>query len=264
MLATLFGNQNTEKILLFLFANGKCYGTQLHRILDLPLTPIQKTLRRLENGGLIMSHFEGKTRVYQFNPGFPLMKELEQLLQKSYTLLPAQSRKALYNSDDSPYSPQGRSDNKLRTLLNVWEKLSHVRNLTFNANSKGHQEQEWNGRGTGQVIVTKSSHTSLIYHEKGIWKGRTGPDVNFSNVFRWTLDQTAGILSLEHLRRGPDHPVFLFHLIPISQNALSSIHSHLSEDDTYFGDLHSDQYSLRLSWRVIGPKKNETIEYLYR
>ncbi|WP_316359417.1 DUF6314 family protein [Candidatus Neptunichlamydia sp. REUL1] len=210
-----------------------------------------------------MSRYEGKTRIFQFNPRFPLMKELEKLLQKAYTLLPANSRKNFYISSENQPPVQKNPENKLRTLLDFWEKLATVHQLTFNANSKSSQEHGWNGRGTGQVVVIIDSHSTLTFNEKGHWKGRTGPSVSFSNTFRWTLDRTAGVISLEHLRRGLDHPVFLFHLVPTSEYSLSSIHSHLCDDDSYFGQVDFDEQGLRLNWRVIGPKKNETIDYFY-
>ena len=53
MLEVLCGNKNVQRILVFLFVNGKCYGTQLHRSLGTPLTPLQKALNRLEKDGLI-------------------------------------------------------------------------------------------------------------------------------------------------------------------------------------------------------------------
>src|SRR5437867_2854049 len=96
MLKGLFGNSNVEKILIFLFVNGNCYGTELHRLLKTPLTPIQKALLRLEKEGIVMSDFEGKTRLYQFNPAFPLLEELEMLLKKAYTLLPSQEKKLYF------------------------------------------------------------------------------------------------------------------------------------------------------------------------
>ncbi len=96
MLEVLCGNKTVEKILIFLFVNGKCYGTQLHRLLKIALTPIQKALIRLEKGNLIISHYEGKTRLYQFNPAYPLLHELELLLKKTYTLLPACEKKEYY------------------------------------------------------------------------------------------------------------------------------------------------------------------------
>src|SRR4029077_659265 len=112
-------------------------------------------------------------------------------------------------------------------------------------------------------IVTKKEDHTLIFHEKGIWQDKEGTEVNFSNVFRWTFDRHAKVIALEHLRRGPDHPVFLFYLAPSGNHSLSSVDSHLCGGDTYFGQIHFDRYSLRLNWRVIGPKKNEEIDYYY-
>lgn len=94
-------------------------------------------------------------------------------------------------------------------------------------------------------------------------KERGKESTGFSNVFRWTLDRKAGVISLEHLRRGLDRPVFLFHLAPSGIQSLSSVDSHLCGDDTYFGQIHFDLYAFRLNWRVIGPKKNEEIDYFY-
>ncbi len=58
MLEVLCGNKNVQRILLFLFVNGKCYGSQLHRSLKAPLTPLQKAFNRLEKGGLITNDYE--------------------------------------------------------------------------------------------------------------------------------------------------------------------------------------------------------------
>lgn len=263
MLEALFGNKNIEKILLFLFVNGRCYGTQLHRSLKAPLTPLQKALNRLEKGGLVTSYYEGKTRLYQFNPAYPLVDELEQLLKKAYTLLPAQQKKDFYAIKENLTQPSIHPDNKFHVLMTFWEKLKNVTRLTFHAKTKSKEEKGWNGKGCGEVIVTKEEPHSLIFHEKGTWQDKQGIEVCFSNVFRWTLDRQVCVISLEHLRRGPDHPVFLIHLAPSGKNILSSVDSHLCEGDAYFGQVSFDRYGLRLNWRVIGPKKNEEIDYHY-
>lgn len=263
MLEALCGNKNVQKILIFLFVNGKCYGTQLHRSLGTPLTPLQKALARLEKGGLITSYYEGKTRLYIFNPAYPLLKELEQLLKKAYTLIPAHQRKKYYViKEETKISPKDYKNNT-ETLLAFWEKLTLVSQLTFQAKTKAKEENGWNGKGLGEVTITKEGATILIFNEKGIWQSKEGNEVSFKNSFRWTLDRNAGIISLEHLRRGHDHPVFLFHLAPNGKQSLSSIDSHLCEGDTYFGQIYFDPYVLKLSWRVIGPKKNEEIDYYY-
>lgn len=245
MLEVLCGNKNVQRILLFLFVNGKCYGTQLHRALKAPLTPLQKALNRLERGGLITSHYEGKTRLYQFNPAYPLMSEVEQLLKKAYTILPSQLKKDYYVVKEE-------ISERNQVLLGFWDRLSQVTTITVHAKS--------GARGRGEVHTVKEG-IKLVFTEKGAWEG--GKVVAFSNILRWTLDRPSGVVSLEHLRRGPDHPVFLFHLAPSGKNSLTSVDSHLCGGDTYFGQIHFDPHSIRLNWRVIGPKKNEEIDYFY-
>ncbi len=261
MLEVLCGGKNIKMILIFLFVNGKCYGTQLHRLLKTPLTPIQKALNRLEKGGVITSYYEGKTRLYQFNPSYPLLNELEQLLKKNYTLLPIQEKKQ-YNFVKS----SGR-DHKLSErehILNLfWERLAAVKEISFKAKTKSTEEGGWKGAGKGEVIVTREGDSVLIFNEKGSWKGESGQEISFSNIFRWTLDRAAGMISLEHLRRGWNHPVFLVNLAPSDNCILTSVDSHLCEGDLYFGQISYDQYGLQLNWRIIGPKKNEVLDYYY-
>ena len=150
--------------------------------------------------------------------------------------------------------------NKIQILLTFWERLAAVKQLTFQAASK--EEQGWHRKGKGEVTLAREEGR-FIFHEKGSWQGKEGGEVTFHNVFRWTLDRFGGIIALEHLRRGADHPVFLFHLTPTGPHTLSSVDSHLCEGDSYFGQIQFDRYALRLNWRVIGPKKNEEIDYIY-
>ena len=261
MLEVLCGSKNVQRILIFLFVNGKCYGSQMQRLLNIPLTPIQKALIRLEKGGVIVSYYEGKTRVYQFNPAYPLLTELEQLLKKAYTLLPPQQKKnyCFVNKDNSRVN---LAENE-KTLAAFWERLTQVKQLSFTAKSKSKDESGWNGKGKGDVMISKEGEHVLVFTEKGSWQGSEGKEMSFSNVFRWTLDKTSGMISLEHLRRGVSRPVFLFHLAPSGSSSLASIDSHLCAEDAYFGQIFLDRHSLRLNWRVIGPKKNEQIDYYY-
>jgi Family of unknown function (DUF6314) len=263
MFGLLFGTKNVQKVLLFLFVNGKCYGTQLQKLLKTPLTPIQKALLRLEKGGIVISHYEGKTRVYQFNPAFPLLAELEQLLKKAYTLLPSDEKKSYCSIKPSTHKKDLKQQESEQLLITYWERLYKVKSLTFNARSKSKEEGRWNGHGAGEVIVTQEGDNVLFFQEKGSWTTDTGREIDFSNTFRWTLDRKACLLSLEHLRRGVNHPVFLFYLAPAGDRTLRSVDSHLCEQDAYFGHIACDLHSLRLNWRVIGPKKNEEIDYYY-
>jgi len=258
MIESLFGCRSAAHILLYLFVNGKCYGTELHRTLQTALTPLQKTLQRLERDGIIMSHYEGKTRVYQFHPGCPLLEELEALLKKAFILLP-QEEKMRYSATQGQVTKTHSRD----IIKAVWKKLGAIKKVAFHAQSRSKEELGWNGKGTGKVHVTQPDEKTIIFKELGSWDGRTGQEMNFSNVFRWTLNEALGTIALEHLRRGANAPVFLFNLAPSGKESLSSVGAHQCEGDTYFGELLFSDYNLRLNWRIIGKKKNEEIDYVY-
>lgn len=259
MLQALFGNENIQKILLFLFVNQKCYGAQMQRLLKTPLTSLQNGLSRLEKGGIILSYYEGKTKIFQLNRSYPLIIELEQLLKKAFTLLPPQEKKkyAQLQYDHIPKKTQEPS------LLHFWERLQNVQQFTRHTKSASQQGNGWDGKGQGEVLINRVDEKTLVFHERGFWQMKQGQDISFSNVFRWTLDREAGMISLEHLRHGSDQPVFLFHLAPAGNQLLASVESHLCEEDAYLATVPWDQYGIRLNWRVIGPKKNEEMEYCY-
>lgn len=96
MLEPIFGGKNLEKILFFLLLNHRCYGRELHRSLEQALSTIQKALDRLENGGILVSFLEGKTRIYQFNPRYPFLKEFKAFLTKAYEFLPKELKEKYY------------------------------------------------------------------------------------------------------------------------------------------------------------------------
>jgi hypothetical protein len=259
MLDGLCGNKNVQKILLFLFVNNKGYGQQLQRLLKTPLTSLQNAFARLEKGRVIISYSEGKTRLYQLNPAYPLLTELEQLLKKAYTLLPPQEKKLYSLVQQESFERRFQEPQ----LFSFWNRLKAVQQFTRTARARSRDENGWNGKGRGEVIVSQPTDTVLIFHEKGSWQFQKGQDISFSNTFRWTLDRHTGMISLEHLRLGPDQPVFLFHLTPTSGHLLASVDSHLCEEDVYLATVPWDRHSIRLNWRVIGPKKNEEMEYCY-
>jgi hypothetical protein len=255
----LCGNKNVQKVLLFLFVNNKCYGAQLQRLLRTPLTSLQNALARLEKGRVIMSYLAGKTRLYQLNPAYPLLPELEQLLKKAYTLLPPQDKKLFSLLQQEAVTKRVQEP----LLLGFWDRLKTVQHLNLHAKSHSKQETGWNGVGKGDVLVIKENETTLVFQERGAWQIREAQEIAFSNTFRWTLDRSAGMISLEHLRLGPNAPVFLFHLTPTASHLLASVDSHLCEEDAYLAQVMWDQHRIQLRWRVIGPRKNEEMEYHY-
>lgn len=96
MLESLFGNPVIEKVLFYLLINQKCYPSELKRVFQIPLYSFQRALERLEKGGLIINHKEGKTVIYQFNPRYPFLIELKLFLNKAYDFFPEKIRHKYY------------------------------------------------------------------------------------------------------------------------------------------------------------------------
>lgn len=261
MLSSLFGSKNIEKVLFFLLINEKCYGTQMHRMLNTPLTPIQKGLAKLEKAGIIQSLYEGKTRYYRFNPVYPLKKELEQLLRKAYETLSPQEKRVYYIPENN-FSPTPLLSFKQSqdTLLNCWNLLKSVEQLQTQA--KLHLDPAGK-QGRADVKVVEEGPSVIYFQESGVWLMENGREIQFSNTLRWTLDLSSGTIALEHLRHGAGKPVFLFHLSPKNETLLTSIDSHLCGSDAYFGQVQIGPGFLQLRWKIIGPKKNDRIESLY-
>lgn len=95
VLEPLVGSENRERVLIFLKARGEGYAREIARFYDTDLFPIQDQLERLESGGVIVSRSVGRTVLYQFNPRYFLLNELEALLEKALYFYPKELREAL-------------------------------------------------------------------------------------------------------------------------------------------------------------------------
>jgi hypothetical protein len=109
------------------------------------------------------------------------------------------------------------------TAQQLWNGLQRVRGVRFVSRSK---TPGWDGEGIGSVVVDSSSSLALVFTESGVWHPSKGRETRFSNVFRWTLDSSE-LLKLEHLRFGPEHPVYLFDLSPATNDRWAFIKPHL-------------------------------------
>ena len=261
----IFGSKSTAKILLFLFVNEKCYGTQIASLLDTPLTPIQKALQRLDRDGILASYYEGKLRMYRLNPTYPLRHELETLLKKAYHLLPCHEKKlyCFIHRPKIPFQEEIRRDrDKKEELLKFWDILSQIRHLSFSARSRK-EEESLTKIGKATVEVVTPSTSEIVFQEKGHWFQDQVPETAFNSSFRWTLDTQACLITLEHLRYGSTHPVFLFHLTPTKPFMLEAVDAHLCAADTYLGSISWSSAHIDFYWRIIGPSKNDELVYRY-
>lgn len=95
MLRPLFGSKNKERVLLYLRVRKEGYAREISRFFDTDLTPIQKQLERLENGGVLYSRSVGRTRLYGLNPRYPFVGELRSLLDKALVFYPPEEQEKL-------------------------------------------------------------------------------------------------------------------------------------------------------------------------
>jgi hypothetical protein len=95
MLAPILGSGSSEKVLVFLFAREQGYAREIARFFATDLAPIQRQLEKLEHGGVLVSQSVGKTRVFSFNPRYPMLEELRALLEKTLQFYPDDLREEL-------------------------------------------------------------------------------------------------------------------------------------------------------------------------
>lgn len=96
MFEYLFSNKNVEKILMYLSLHEKANASELKKTFGTALDPIQKTLRKLEEGGLLVSFLEGKTRVFEWNPRYPFLVEVQSLIKKAFKFLPENMQQSYF------------------------------------------------------------------------------------------------------------------------------------------------------------------------
>lgn len=102
MLETLFGSLNAERVLLFLVARGEGYATEIARVFDTDLSPVQNQLERMEQGGLLIHEKIGRKKVYRIDPDYPLATELESLVARGVRLLPDELRERVGGTANTP------------------------------------------------------------------------------------------------------------------------------------------------------------------
>jgi hypothetical protein len=95
MIEALLGSLDRERALIFLRARGRGYAREIARHFRAGLAPIQQQLDKLERGGVVYSQLVGRTRVYQFDPRYPFLPQVECLLDKVLEAYPDQEREAL-------------------------------------------------------------------------------------------------------------------------------------------------------------------------
>jgi len=95
MFEALLGSVNKERVLFFISARGEGYARDIARFFSTDLAPIQKQLEGLEKAGILASRLAGRTRLFTFDPRYPLLDELKTLLAKAMTFYPVEEQERL-------------------------------------------------------------------------------------------------------------------------------------------------------------------------
>ena len=95
MIESIVGSKSSEQVLIFLIARNEGYAAEIADFFASELYAIQKQLKRLENADILVSRKIGRSRVYQFNPRYPFLKELRGLLEKALDFYPDDIKESL-------------------------------------------------------------------------------------------------------------------------------------------------------------------------
>jgi len=102
MLEPVLGNGTIEKILFTLESYERSYPSELSKMFDIPVNGIQQQMDRLESGGVVVSSMVGRTRLYQFNPRYPFLKELKALIRRAMEFLSEKEVQQYYRRRTRP------------------------------------------------------------------------------------------------------------------------------------------------------------------
>lgn len=102
MLESLLGSVNRERVLLFIYARVEGYPRDIARFFSTDVTPVQRQVEALERGGILVTRLVGRTRLCTFNPSYPLLDELKDLLGKAITFYPQDEQDRLLLARQRP------------------------------------------------------------------------------------------------------------------------------------------------------------------
>lgn len=138
--------------------------------------------------------------------------------------------------------------------------LGQVQYLEWTASSP--HESGWSGTGTGSVVVQTGPAGRLLLRETGLWQPQFGAQIRFRSGYSWFIIGPERV-GLEHLRWGPDHPVYLLDLVWQGGGLWCSALPHHCREDRYDLKIQIQARKVRLKWTVIGPHKQDYLELRY-
>jgi hypothetical protein len=102
-LEALFGGQAATKVLLFIENYGDGYASSIARTFEMPVSEIQKQLKKFETAGILVGRQVGTSRVFSWNPRDPALDGLRKLLKSTLEYgIPSDRLKKYYRQRRRP------------------------------------------------------------------------------------------------------------------------------------------------------------------
>ena len=102
MLESIFGNRSAAQCLLFLEAYGAGHPSRIAATFGTPRNQIYLQLKRLEANGILVSKVIGRSRVFEFNPLSPTVRNLRAFLAAELELLSPAESEAYFTQRQRP------------------------------------------------------------------------------------------------------------------------------------------------------------------
>lgn len=98
----IFASRSAAQVLLFLEAYGSGHALRIADTYEVSVSPIQRQLRRLEVGGVLVSRLAGRTRLFEFDMRNPTVRNLRVFLAAELDLMPEETIKRYYRQRQRP------------------------------------------------------------------------------------------------------------------------------------------------------------------
>lgn len=101
-LDAIFGNRSASQTLLFLQNYSEGHARRIAMTFGVSHMAIQRQLKRLEAGGILVSRMVGNSRIFSWNPRSATVKDLQILLEAELSRLPPDITKEYFRQRQRP------------------------------------------------------------------------------------------------------------------------------------------------------------------
>ena len=102
VLETIFGSRAASRVLMYLQNYEEGYASGIAKCFGMPVSEVQKQLKKFEEGDIFISRPVGSTLMYTWNPRNPTVAPLRALLADSFKYVPQDEIQRFYRGRRRP------------------------------------------------------------------------------------------------------------------------------------------------------------------